>query len=674
MPAIIAGSSGNSGTPMLENVKPYQYIEGLDLSPDGKIHHKIVSKISSMAEDSYRVMSQRHKKWKDIDDTLKVYIELDEYEKKLKAIDKRRPTSIVVPYSYATIETIMAYLTKAFLTGEVFQYEGYGPEDTIPAKLLELVVNQQVRRFKSELEMHIAMRDSLSYGLGVSTINWQEVWGKKPVVKEIPNYSMFGNVISTSKVRSNEEAMLFEGNEIISIDPYKFLPDPNCSIHNIQNGVFVGWIEFQPLYKLMEDEASGIYTNVNYLRSSRYANHTSKYTTDNSNRMSKKDPSINNTSGQYSYVTLIHMYVKIIPKDWGLKGSSSNGKGDMPEIFLFTIANESIVLRAAPLNLNHNKFPVAVAAPDFDGYSITPVSRMELIDGLQTTLNWMFNSHITNVRKAINDMLIVDPSLVNMEDMENPNPGKLIRLRRSAWGKGVDAAVKQLVVNDITKANMQDAQQIMEMMQRGSAASDAVMGVQRNSSERVTAQEYSGTLQQAVSRLDHIARMISKQYLMDMALFHASHTQQLMTQEVYQRIVGDWPDVLLEEFSQKFDTKKPLLISPFDLIADYDIIFKDGTTQTATSLENDFWTRNFGAILSSDKLGMFNVGNIFKHMARINGAKNIRDFIQEGGMLGAMVQSDQSVVEGAQAGNLVPIDEAAAAMPGFEGMGGDEPF
>ena len=159
------------------------------------------------------------------------------------------------------------------------------------------------------------------------------------------------------------------------------------------------------------------------------------------------------------------MYVKIVPKEWGLKGSKFNKNGDYPEIFLFTIANEQIVLRARPLNLNHNKFPIAIAAPDFDGYSITPISRMELIGGLQTTLNWMFNSHITNVRKAINDMLIVDPSLVNMEDLENPAPGKLIRLRRSAWGKGVQNAVEQLQVNDITREHMRDAQQIMEMTQ-----------------------------------------------------------------------------------------------------------------------------------------------------------------------------------------------------------------
>jgi hypothetical protein len=350
------------------------------------------------------------------------------------------------------------------------------------------------------------------------------------------------------------------------------------------------------------------------------------------------------------------MYVRLIPKEWGLPGSEGNSGGETPEIWLFTIANEQLVIRAMPLGLNHNRYPIAVAAPDYDGYSITPISRMELIDGLQTTLNWMFNSHIANVRKAINDMLIVDPSLVNMEDLENPAPGKLIRLRRSAWGRGVSGAVEQLKVSDITARNMQDAEQIMALMQKASAATDATMGIQRSGGERVTAQEYSGTMQMAVSRLEHIAKMISKQYMIDLAYFHASHTQQLMSQETYAKASGEWPERLIEEFG--LDPAKAMRISPFDIIADFDIIFKDGTTATADALTNDFWTRNFAAILQSDKLGMFDAARIFQHMARLNGAKNVGEFVsKDGGAFNALFQPDQSVLQDAQAGNIVPLDE-----------------
>ena len=659
MPNLVSGNVQEDYTFGEDITIKYEYAKGIDLSPDSELSKRILLRIPRMAEESFRKMSMRHKKWNEIDNTLKVYIKPDEQEKALKEADPRRPTSIVVPYSYAAIETIMAYLTKAFLTDQIFQYDGTGPEDTIPAKLLELTANQQVRRFKSDLEMHTSMRDSLTYGLGASTVVWSEVWGKKTVMEDRPIYNMWGDAIGANKVKQNKDALLFEGNETIAIDPYRFLPDPNVSIHNIQAGDFCGWIEFQSYNKLLSDENTGNgLCNVRYLRTEKFRSITSTYTTDNSSRVSKRDPvnSIASASVQ-NYNTLIHMYVQVIPKEWKLPGQPGNEKGEYPEVWLFTVANESIVLRAQPLGLNHNRFPVVIASPDYDGYSITPISRMELIDGLQTTLNWLFNSHIANVRKAINDMLVVDPSLVNMADLENPAPGKLIRLRRSAWGRGVEHAIMQLGITDITRMNMQDAEQIMNLMQKASAATDATMGIQRSGGERVTAAEYSGTTQMAISRLEHIARMISKQYFIDCGYFYASHTQQLMSKLTYDRAVGTWPDVLLEEFGQSFDINKPIKIDPFSVLCDFDVIYKDGATATADQLGNDFWTRNFQAILSSDKLGMFDITRIFRHMARLNGAKNVGDFINKGGMLSAITQPDNQVMDQVSSGKLVELGQ-----------------
>ena len=656
MPNIVYGNTNSTGTEVYRDVR-YDYVNGINLAPESALHRRIIDLVVRMADDSYAQMSRRHPVWNDIDNTLKVYIPADEAEKRIKSYDKRKPTSIVVPYSYATIETIMAYLTKGLLSDSVFQYEGVAPEDTLPAKLLELAVNQHVRRFKSDLEMHTSLRDSLAYGFGASTVTWSEVWGKRTVMEELPIYGMFGSSNSTVKSKVNKDALLFEGNEVIAIDPYKFLPDPNVSIHNVQSGDYVGWIEFQSFNKLLSDENSGNgYVNVKFLRTQKYINMTSKYSSDQSKRISKREPQNTDTSSKRNYTTLIHMYVRLIPKEWKLPGSLENKSGELPEIWLFTIANEQLVIRAMPLGLNHNRYPIAVAAPDYDGYSVTPLSRMELIDGLQTTLNWMFNSHITNVRKAINDMLIVDPSLINMEDLANPEPGKLVRLRRSAWGRGTSGAVEQLKVSDITARNMQDAEQIMALMQRASAATDATMGIQRSGGERVTAQEYSGTMQMAVSRLEHIAKIISKQYMIDLAYFHASHTQQLMSQDIYAKASGEWPERLIEEFG--LDPQKAMSITPFDILADFDIIYRDGTTATADALSNDFWTRNFAAILQSDKLGDFDVRRIFQHMARLNGAKNVGEFIRkDGGELGALIQPDQDVLKNAQAGNLVALDE-----------------
>jgi hypothetical protein len=125
-------------------------------------------------------------------------------------------------------------------------------------------------------------------------------------------------------------------------------------------------------------------------------------------------------------------------------------------------------------------FPVAVAAPDFDGYSPTPMSRLEILYGLQEVLDFLFNSHVANVRKAVNDMIIVDPQLVNINDLKDPKPGKLIRLRRPAWGRGVKDVAMQLGINDITRANIADSSYIVNWMQKIAATDDPMMGSLRH--------------------------------------------------------------------------------------------------------------------------------------------------------------------------------------------------
>jgi len=654
MPNVIQGSPA-TGTILTSGDMGYKYPFDLDLKPGSQLHSKIIAKLSQYAEDSYTVMSKRHGTWNEIDKTLKVFIPLSEAEKLIKGSDSRKPTSIVVPYSYATLETMLAYMMRAFLSGDIFLFDGVGPEDTIPAKLLELVVNQQVRRFKSTLDIYASLRDSLSYGIGATTLNWKEVWGKKPQRVDIPQFDAFGLPLPPRISRENIPALLFEGNECINIDPYRLLPDPNTSIHNLQSMEYIGWIDFISMNRLLAGEAEGSRINVKYLNQQGAMHKSSKYFSDPSKRiMTREEREAPNST---KYVTEINFYCEIIPKDWGLKGvQEGNERGEYPEKWMFSMANEEILTRISPLGLNHNKYPISVAAPDFDGYSITPLARMELVGGLQTALDFMFNSHVANVRKAMNDMLIVDPSLINMDDLKNPEPGKLIRLRRSAWGRGVTGAVEQLKVVDITQKNMSDAEQIMGMMARATGASDSTQGIVQDRGERVSASEFNGAMNMAISRLDRMAKIISVQYLQDLATFHASHTQQLMSNETFVKAVGDWPQELVAEFGRDYGNK--MNVSPFDILADYDVVYKDGTTKSASQTEVQFWIETMKLVSSDPVLNQtFDIARIFSHVARANGATNVNDFIRRTNAVETTQMADSQVTGEAQKGNLIDMQE-----------------
>jgi hypothetical protein len=352
---------------------------------------------------------------------------------------------------------------------------------------------------------------------------------------------------------------------------------------------------------------------------------------------------------------VIWMYVDLLPEDWKLP---SEGDGDYPETWLFGVAADEIVISAKPLNLNHNRKPIVTFAPDYDGYSIAPISKLEMVNGLQTTLSWLFNSHIANVRKAINDMLVVDPSMINMNDLKDPEPGKLIRLRRSVWGRGVESAIKQLNVVDVTRNNVGDASLVMDLIKAVTGSVDAVSGLRRKTSERVTAEEVKGDRFGGLSRLEKMAKLAGWQAMQDLGYMMASHTQQLMSQETYVKIAGQWQDVLAQEYGIVSDQ---VPVTPFDILVAYDVIVKDGSMPGGNFA--DIWVQMLPQMMQDPEIRQkMDVPRILKHIMRSLGAKDVNQFDKKQAAMppqvpqvNAQVQPDEQVMQQLQAGNLMPM-------------------
>lgn len=638
----------------------YSYPKGISMRPDSPEHQKLVKEVYVRALESSNEMSKRYDSWKKVDKTLTAYVKLDDSEQTIKDADDRKPVSIVVPYSYATLETILTYFTTAFLESPIFRYEGSSPEDIVGAILMEKVIEQHVNNFKVALNLHTMFRDSLSYGMGIVSPTWDRKWGWKTVVQDSGFMSsLFARFISTGPKKDREESILYEGNRLKNIDPYRYLPDPNVPIHDVQQGEFVGWIESTNYMKLIELEKNDPDVfNVKYLKG--MTGDTGKSQFNKSKTESGRSDRFNLTTqmaaSSTSPIDVIWMYWTLIPKDQKL------GTGEYPEKWLIGLAADKVVICAKPLSLNHDMYPVAVCAPDYDGYSATPVSRLELMYGMQEALDWLFNSHISNVRKAINDMLIVDPSLINMADLEDPRPGKLIRMRRAAWGRGVENAVKQLQVADITRNHIGDAASIIDYMQRTSAATDSLSGMVRKSGERVTAEESKSTRSSALSRLTKAAKIASLQAMRDIGYMFAVHTQQLMKQDTYVKAVGQWPDVLMQEYVAANARAGRIKVTPFDLIVEYDVMIKDGSVQGSEYA--DSWIEVFRVLTQQPVLFQsFDMVRIFKHIARIMGAKDINEFVMQTGMppaVNAQLMGQDQIDQGVQQGNVVPIEQMQA--------------
>ena len=656
MPTILDPNQSGASAVIDQNVQ-YNYPKGLNLRPDSREHGELLARLNTRILESSTEIARRHPSWRKIDRTLTAYVPGEEWDK-MKRDDEdsehKRPISLVIPYSFATLETLQTYFVAAFLNGTIFSYGGNSPEDRIGAILLEKVIDIQAKKAKMALALHTAYRDSWAYGMGAAAPYWDKVMGKKTVLKDDGFFSaIFGKFMQTGQKRVSEDAILYEGNFLRTVDPYLLLPDPNVAIQDIQNGEFIGWIEPTNYMKILERERiDKSYFNGRFLAGMMGSAGRSQYNkiadTGRNDRSGMLDRSLfqSNTPSSTSPVDQVFMYANIIPEVWKV------GPGKYPEKWLFCVASDRYILCAKPLGLNHNMYPIAIASPDFDGYSTSPLSRLEIVHGLQDTLDWLVSSHITNVRKAINDMLIVDPSLINVNDLRDPAPGKLIRMRRAAWGRGVENAVKQLAVTDITQNHIKDSVYITELIKTCSGSVDSVMGLARQGSERISAEESRGTRMAALSRLSKAAKVVSMQFMSSLGYMLASHTQQLMSKEQYISITGEWE----EELKAQYGDVSRVKVSPFDLVVDYDVSEGDGTIATGESA--DVMVQLFQTICSQPMLqGSFDVVRIFQRIAEDLGWKDVNEFKAKGGMppVQSTVLPDQKVQDEAQKGNLIPM-------------------
>ena len=256
-------------------------------------------------------------------------------------------------------------------------------------------------------------------------------------------------------------------------------------------------------------------------------------------------------------------------------------------------------------------------------------------------------------------MFVVDPYMINIKDMQTPEPGKLIRMRRPAWGRGVRDAVMQLNVNDVTQQHIGNASWIINWMNNIVGIDESMMGTQRQGGpERVTKGEFMGTRQSAMTRMEHMAKVISMQAMQDIAYFFASHTQQLMTKDMYVNTVGEWQRRLQNEFGTQVKQNR-MKVTPQDLNIDYDVELRDGSNFAGQGA--DTWMQMFTLIAEHPELNAkFDVQRIFEHIARSNGVKNVEEFYR--------VMPDQQVQQEVAAGNLVPNPNSAgvAGVPNVQ--------
>lgn len=576
------------------------------LGVDEELHQRVLEKLRARIKFSQKKMEGFYTRWNANEHRYQAYMRSEDLQELLKKSNERgtppETTTITVPYSYATTMTIVTYLVHAFCgRNPMFSVGAYGGAQVNRAQKMETFLQfnaDYVRLIRKYIQYFM---DGEIYGLQVMRNHWKVKTGRRTKFANVsPNVLLLPGILPQEQ-RVQEEEIIFEGNEVQNIDVFRFFPDPRVPMEEVaERGEFVFWRTYEGRHLLKRAEQQGTISHLKKAdtRVKDIAHHSER------NRLADGDSTPgrdNDVRGPGSY-QIDQGTVDLIPSEWGLADS------DNVEKWIFSIANDCQIIQAEPLDADHDKHPVIVGEPYSTGYGFGNIAMLDLLGPMQDTLSWLINSHIYNVRAALNNQLLVNPQMVDMQDLKKPAPGRVIKLLPAAFGVDPKFAVSQLQVVDVTQGHVNDMAVIQRIADTIPAINDNLRGIQ-DAGGRKTATEVRTSGEAGASRLAAHARLVSSQSIVPHADMMTLNIQQHMERPFFYGATGEDP------------------ILPQDLQGHFYFPVHDGTLPMDRVGLMEIWKEILLAMFQQPVLGQrYDVDGIFQYVAELGGAKNISQF------------------------------------------------
>jgi len=611
------------------------------------LHIKVADALRTRLRLSESRMKGRYEQMSKNEDTFQAYIPERDVDalRRLNREQKGVPDyrTIELPHTYAVVMTAHTYFTSVFLSrSPVLQLAARHGEPEQSRAGIEALLAYQLTVGMNLLPLFIWLLDPGKYGYGVIGHHWDKEITRVRTFRTGPRQFLGLDVPGTSRTYEEmQELVGYEGARVYNVRAQDFFPDPRVALVHFQRGEFCArYVEvpWNDIYSGQESFRYFNYATLKRMRDNRDNTMSGQVQRDTGSAHVTQLPGTDSEEAGYDvpvgFIKSHEIYIKIHPDEWKL------GQEDQEEVWVFNITSNGVVFGCTPLGEFHGKFPFDMLLDEVDGYTIVPRSTVERVKPLNDVLTWLINSHFYNVRAALNNQFVVDPSMVVMKDVENPDPGKAIRLKPEAYGKDVRTALSQLQVMDITRSHIGgDLSVVVDFIARMTGTNDNIMGM-INQGGRKTATEVRTSSSFGVNRLKTMCEWHS-------TVGFSPFTQKLVqtTQQHYDvakqfRLVGD-----LAQFAPQFG-----MVTPQDIAGFYDYEPVDGTLPVDRFAQANLWQMLMSQLQNYPQiLATYDIAKIFAWVAQLAGIKNLAQF---------KLVPDQVLAQRAAAGNVIPIGDA----------------
>mgnify|MGYP001157528132 FL=1 len=595
-----------------------------DLTDDQE--QKLVDYIKSAMQMSYDRISRRYDHWNEADRAHDVYVRPDATSFREKA---------VIADTRAIADTVLTYLMAA-LTGRnpMFQLEGLNRKSRKSSAIIERLIHQQMRRTAGEARIAQHLLDSIRYGYAPTKITWD----------------------NTNRT-----------NQITNFDPRRVFHDPRVQWGDWERMQYIIFSDYSSYDALLQ---TGMYPKLSQYPALRnritppaggWEGH--RWHKEAGRGLSIDPAERNRRENGGSYFTLGDS--RVVDEMWvRLAGYEVN----LPQIdhlwMVCTVLDESVIIRAQ-LNPYGRQFPVTIGGLYHDAHKTYSQSLYDLLLPLHDIATWLLRSRIDNVQAALSNLIFVDPTQIAIGDLIDRNPHGLVRtMPGSKPGEGVFVAQ----VPDVTRGHWNDINQMSQLKQRLSAASDAQQGMPTAEGGVRTATEIQRLTQLGSQRLGVLSRVISATSVRPMVRMMTSNVQDFFASEGSIRLGSDDAAAPIANMVQ--DGYLDFNIS--DIQGEIDYLVVDGTLPLEPTRNAETWI-NMLKVLNDTGMAMeYNGGKVVEEAIRSMGIADLDQFkiskeqqakgptpSQEMMLMekarGASVQPAEDIKREVQKGNLVPM-------------------
>lgn len=593
-------------------------VQELSRETQTDFHSDMLTHCRRLVDLSRARMHKYYDQWDNHDNVYRSVREVDKED--LKARNRKEPDKAIMPVTKSQVDTFVAFgFAVLFQKETFFALTPFGSDNARSADVGEQLLQRDLEESNIYDIVWQLLTDIGKFGLGIFKNTWVEE--KQYVTEAVPpeNREFFGvPVAGAAEGSSTTVQTKYQGNRIKSVSPYRFFPDPRHPIKELYEGEFVASEDEYSKTQLLKLEADGAVAGVKHVQTFSLGNLSESRKTsrldsmDFSNATSESGPL---QDGGTAVVT--EVIIELVPSRWKLLDGLPIDEGDRPVKYIVWYANDNRVLRFERYAYAHDQYPYFVAQISPDNHHFINNGLAGEISKLQEIISWFVNSHITSVRKVIQNRLIVDPEGVEMEDLTEMRP--VIRLKPGHSRSGVDRWIKQIDLTDVTAGHVQDAKALHDMVQIATGINDNALG--QFHTGRRSAQEAKNVNSSVAARLKTVLSIIYYAAFRPLGLQMLSNLREGLSVPTFIRLFG------LASDPQKFIEFSKATSS--DLVGDYDFEVFDGTIPSERAAQAATLQESLAALLSSPDLILLtglDVKEMFFELMRLKGIRHPERF------------------------------------------------